>query len=87
MQVRLLVRGADTVLGDAASDEELFATETLQTRSIPHQHSLRASTLCVHAPSFLVPLGSSDYVFLYCVSVLREYEHLSSNTFVVLQSS
>jgi hypothetical protein len=31
-QVRLLVRGADTVLGDAASDEELFATETLLTR-------------------------------------------------------
>ncbi|BDA51554.1 DNA (cytosine-5)-methyltransferase 1B [Coccomyxa sp. Obi] len=34
MQVRLLVRGADTVLGDAASDEELFATETLQTRKV-----------------------------------------------------
>ncbi|KAK9918243.1 hypothetical protein WJX75_002529 [Coccomyxa subellipsoidea] len=34
VQVRLLVRGADTVLGDAASDEELFATETLLTRKV-----------------------------------------------------
>lgn len=32
VQVRLFVRGADTVLGDAASAEELFATDTLQTR-------------------------------------------------------
>jgi hypothetical protein len=32
VQVRLFVRGAETVLGDAASDDELFATDVLQTR-------------------------------------------------------
>lgn len=32
MQVRLLARGAETVLGDAASDGEVFLTTKLETR-------------------------------------------------------
>ena len=32
MQVRLLVRGCETVLGDAASEAELFLTTNLLTR-------------------------------------------------------
>ncbi|CAL5224063.1 g6688 [Coccomyxa viridis] len=34
MQVRLFVRGAETVLSDAANPEELFATEDFETRNI-----------------------------------------------------
>lgn len=32
VQVRLLARGSETVLGDAASDCELFLTNKLETR-------------------------------------------------------
>ena len=32
MQVRLLARGEETVLGDAASDSEVFLTTELETR-------------------------------------------------------
>jgi hypothetical protein len=32
LQVRLLARGIETVLGDAASDAELFLTTHLETR-------------------------------------------------------
>lgn len=35
MQVRLVVRGCETVLGDAASEAELFLTTDLLTRCCP----------------------------------------------------
>ena len=59
MQVRSLARGAETVLGDAAADDELFLTSQLLTRwaALPACHmvsSLWAS--CCWAPAYAAAL-------------------------------
>ena len=47
MQVRLVVRGSETVLGDAASEAELFLTSDLLTRWV-----LLFSSILMHRASW-----------------------------------
>ena len=46
MQLRAMLRGAETVLGDAASDIELFLTDELLTRCMPASSILHAPIIC-----------------------------------------
>ena len=56
MQVRLVARGCETVLGDAASDSELFLTSDFLTRCMinPQQRTLGDGLLTADATTFLL---------------------------------
>ena len=56
MQVRLVARGCETVLGDAASDSELFLTSDFLTRCAidPQQSPYQRSFSIADATTFLL---------------------------------
>ena len=62
-QVRLFVRGAETVLSDAANPEELFATGEFETRWCAGHSLLRSVCSAARCTCILQPEGD---IFLLC---------------------
>ena len=68
-QVRLFVRGAETVLSDAANPEELFATGEFETRWCARHSLLR--TACSAAQCTCIPQPGATY-FRSALAVRRQ---------------